>query len=163
MMVLSLSRPWPWVILRGGKRVENRKWPPPLKMVGEVIALHAANSWDNLNADISGAMYDLGMPMRTDAHPSGVIVGVARIVAIVGGPAVSTATFDKYKCLTPDSALPREQRERFFFGPFGWVLDEVRELRTPVKQKGAQGLRALTPEVERAITFDLAGITELRS
>lgn len=136
MRFLSFSQPWLWAILDpvANKRVENRSWMPPIEMVGQRFALHAAKSWDG---DAVGFFLRLGLtefPARRDRYVSSAILGVATLDRLVTSP----------------RTLADDQR-RWFFGPVGWLLADVRPLATPVPMKGAQGLRHLAPEVEAAV------------
>lgn len=131
MKFLSFSQPWLWAILDpiARKHVENRVWQPPIAMIGQRFALHAAKSWD---ADAMAMFIRFGIdaPNRYDSYDKSAIVGVATIDRIV----------------TTDKTLPPDQA-RWFFGPFGWILSDVRKLATPIPMKGAQGLRGLAPEI----------------
>jgi hypothetical protein len=46
---LTLWRPWPWSILVGSKRIENRPWWHK-NVEGSWIALHAGKRWDDSGA-----------------------------------------------------------------------------------------------------------------
>jgi hypothetical protein len=139
MKVLSLSNPWPWAIFHPDpairKDVENRTWAPPISQIGQMIAIHAAKSWDD-----SAVSYFLGLgitdfPARKDLYPTGAIVGVATIDRIrTGDPA------------HPPADCPVSQR-KWFFGPYGWFLSDQIALATPIPMKGAQGLRDVPPDV----------------
>jgi hypothetical protein len=51
--------------------------------------------------------------------------------------------------------LPDDQR-RWFFGPFGYVLRDVRALATPVPCRGWQGFWTLPDDIESAVNEQLA-------
>lgn len=141
LRALTLHRPWPWSILHGGKRIENRPWRPWRSIVGERIALHAGLTWDASGAAfIKNLCPSMPMPDSDGqasswrAHPSGVIVGVGRIAGCIEaskGPFRRTTELDT----------------RWFFGPFGWILEDVVALATPVPCRGAQGLWIPPPDV----------------
>ena len=40
MHAITLQHPWPFFIVYGGKRIENRGWMPPPGLIGERIAIH---------------------------------------------------------------------------------------------------------------------------
>lgn len=124
---LTLWRPWPWVITRGSKRIENRPWPAPKAIVGEYIALHAGKVWDYKGAAAILARHP-EMPRAGDDHPVG-IVGVARVVDVL------SASDDPW-----------------FFGPYGWALADVTPIRT-VTAKGAMGLWPMS-DVMRELVFE---------
>lgn len=141
MRFLSFSQPWLWAILDpiARKHVENRSWAPPIAMIDQRIALHAAKSWD---ADAIGFFLKLGIdhfPARRDLYPAGAIIGVATIDRVV----------TEARTLAPDQA-------RWFFGEFGWILTDVRPLSAPIPMKGAQGLRHLAADVEALVVARVA-------
>lgn len=147
MRVLSFSQPWLWAITDpiACKLIENRSWMPPIEAIGERFALHAAKSWDE---DAISFFLKLGIdhfPARRALYPVSVITGVAAIDRIV----------------TEARTLPPAQA-RWYMGPirdgrtvYGWVLDDVRTLPTPIPRKGGQGLRYLEPATEAEINRQL--------
>ena len=141
MKALSLSQPWCWAILYAGKHVENRSWQPPIEMIDQQIALHAAKSFDDKRGyhgmTPTGFLLSHGfinMPQRKRSFQNSAIVGVATIDRIV---------------TKPDS-LPDNQK-RWFFGEYGWVLTNVICLPDPIPCRGFQGLWGLPADVETAI------------
>ncbi len=127
-----MSRPWTWAIFDpiADKGIENRDWAPPVEMIGERFAIHAAKSWD---PDAITLFFKLGLthfPNRKDKYPSGVVIGVATLDRVV----------------TVDKTLPPAQA-RWFFGVYGWVLTHRIAIPTPVPCKGALGLRILPMDV----------------
>lgn len=150
MRVLSLSRPWPWTIfdlLVDPKTIENRCWMPPVEVVGERIAFHAAKSWDDSAISF---LLDLGIvdcPARFDMHPHGVIIGVVTLDRIV---------------TTSRTLKPKDAR--WFFEKradgkqnYGWVLTDRVKLAEPIPLRGAQGLRHLPKDVEALVLAQLSG------
>lgn len=139
MKALSFSQPWLWAVLHAGKHVENRSWAPPIHMIDQRIALHAAASWDGkpeyqtVHAGLAGCakltpigyLLALGIepPQRRALYDAGVICATAVIDRVV----------------TEDRTLPEDQK-RWFFGTFGWILRDVRLLNTPVVATGKLGL-----------------------
>lgn len=121
MKALTLWRPWPWAILYRTKRIENRGWAPPASIIGEMIAIHAGRTWDENGAETIAGMLDA---TPTDAWRHMGIVGVARVTG----------------CVTSSD-------DPWFAGPFGWTLDDVRELPHPIPCKGAQRLWTVPPEI----------------
>lgn len=111
---LSLTRPWPYAILRLGKRIENRTWRPPQYIIGNYIALHAAKSWDNDDAAWIEDLTGHRLPPKSD-HQHSVIVGVARVTGFVSHGS---------------GEIPPGQHQ-WFFGPYGWLLDGIVEGGTP--------------------------------
>ncbi len=120
---LSLTRPWPFAF-KHGKRVENRSWQPPKNHIGHWIALHAAKSWSSDDRQFIAERLHRYVP----EEPSGTIFALARLVGVVES--------------TADKRLADDQHQ-WFFGPFGWLLDEyweVSPMTTRIECPGAQGL-----------------------
>lgn len=132
MKALTLWRPWPWAIFWGGcrpKRIENRPWRPWPSIIGQTIALHAGKTFDKSAVDF---IID---NTRLEGEPR-VLAAEASLEGIIGLATVRGCV---------DNALDAageagQGQESWFFGPFGWVLDDVRRLDKPVAIKGAQGL-----------------------
>ena len=149
MKAISLSQPWCWAILYADKHIENRSWQPPIGMIDQQICLHAAKSWDVERRTIGdhyvtpfGYLLALGFdsaPNRKDLYPASAIVGLATIDRIV----------------TVADTLPDDQK-RWFFGPFGWVLRDVRRLPTPIPCRGFQGLWHVPDDVLDQVTEQAA-------
>jgi hypothetical protein len=125
---LSLTRPWPFAIVNGPKdeqkRIENRSWKPPRRLVGHFLALHAAKSWSESDRQWITEKTGLYVPKK-DECPHSVIFAVC----MLGG----WIEHDQ------DHRLLETQR-KWFFGPFGWLLVDVVRLVNPVPCVGAMGL-----------------------
>ncbi len=150
MRVLSLSRPWPWTIfdlIEDPKTIENRCWMPPIEVIGEQIAFHAAKSWDDSAISFLHKLGIENCPARFDLHPHGVIAGVVTLERIV---------------TTARTLRPRDAR--WFFETrddgkqnYGWVLSDAIKLAEPIPLRGAQGLRHLPADVEALVRAQLDG------
>lgn len=161
MLALSLWRPWPFAFFHAGKRVENRSWRPPKKVLGEWVAMHAAQKYDR-DAGRLMALGQFGPDARRcpndettmGHHPTG-IVGA---MFISGYYDIETRAGLDYQAgifrATDDS--------RWAFGPYCWMVSRVVELAEPIPCKGAQGLWPVPVAIEsmlRArIEAALAGI-----
>jgi hypothetical protein len=123
---LSLTRPWPFAFVAqyGGepKRVENRSWYPPDYIVGNYIALHAAKSWDEEDREYIADITGLYVPSKKESAHSE-IFAVCRVRGYALNP----------------GDVPANQRQ-WFFGPYGWLLDDYVQLDEPVPCVGARGL-----------------------
>jgi hypothetical protein len=159
---LTLHRPWPWAMLHAWKRVENRGWMPPRDFIGGYIAIHAGQKWDAEGATwLQGALRNakLGSPAEAwdafpvqvppaEEHPSGVIVGVARLIGVIretpdGEDMEVVAMAEGH---TEAGLLMGCDYLTWFFGPLGWVLEDVTPIEL-VKCPGAQRLWALPSDV----------------
>lgn len=152
MRAITLKRPWPYVILRLGKRVENRPWKPWPVVMGQRIALHAGKGWDpaaEKYLDEDRREWPTAVE-REGIVGTAIVEGYARRLSVdldVEGPVTSAWG-------TPYSVTQRATEivnDKFFFGPYGWVLEDVRELLVPIPCSGKQGLwyvpEALLPQL----------------
>lgn len=137
MRALTLWQPWAWAICHAGKRIENRPWKPWPSVVGRDVAIHAGAKGDpDAYLVMPGRAKDLPLPADL---PRSAVVAVARVTGWAGD----------------DLDLSPEQR-RWFSGPYGWTLEDVRVLPQPVPCKGSLGLWSLPPAVERDVLALLA-------
>ena len=98
LMALSIRQPWAWLILNGGKDIENRNWPTRFR--GRFL-IHAAKGMTRADYEEAGGIaVDIGITLPpSEQLQRGGIVGEAEIV----------------DCVT-DSESP------WFCGRFGFVL-----------------------------------------
>jgi len=132
MKALSLKQHWLYAITDLDKRIENRSWPPPAHIIGKRIALHASKTIDkNSKAEIF-RISGLTVP---DDTPRGSIVGTA----VIGGYHSAGGWAD-----------------RWFFGDYGWILQDVTKLREPIPCKGALSLWQVPDDIEAVVLKHLA-------
>jgi len=145
---LSLTQPWAWLVVHGGKRVENRTWHLHQKVRGQVFLVHAAKTMTHEAYDFAAEFAErLGVkvPAREDLRRGG-IVGRARAVdclcpGMAGGlmPGKMGQTAKVYGGRpgqpSPPLAVESELAGRlrvdtrwWMEGQHGFVLDEVAEL-----------------------------------
>jgi hypothetical protein len=107
---ISIRQPWAWLIMNGGKDIENRTWPT--KFRGKVL-IHAAkgmtmdewsDAWGFAHGSGAGPKA-LEMNVTAKNIERGGIVGIAEIV----------------DCVTRSDS-------RWFVGPYGFVLRNVKPL-----------------------------------
>lgn len=165
MKALTILQPWASLIVGSPtappqKPIENRSWMPPASMIGERFAIHAGKKLD-LHAFarvfLDKICGEVRPPYQTPAQfPRGGVVGVATLEwAIALRSHDRLAAFgDRFQRITPDTlaswALDADAL-RWFFGPVGFVLRDVRAVATPVPCKGALGFWQLPGDVERAV------------
>lgn len=125
MKALTLIQPWAWAITTLGKRVENRGWKPPARIIGQRIAIHAGKSFDNEAAEDLREEFGFGAIVCTQ------------------GAIVATAVISHVVEFAMD--LPRDQ-QIWFFGRYGWVLDDVRPVDGP-RIQGKLGLWELPADI----------------
>jgi hypothetical protein len=137
MLALSVRQPWAWMILHGGKDVENRDWPT--KVRGRVL-IHAAktmtaeewsHAWDFSQGTCARAKANLAGLTRENIQRGGIIGSV-----------------EIYSCVT-------EFRSHWFMGKYGFLLRDPRPLPftpwrgmpgffdVPVEELPAEARRAL--------------------
>lgn len=129
---LTLRHPWPRMFLLDDqpKRIENRDWPAPRNMLGQLIALHGGSVPKTSNsaymAEIRRALGWVGDIFDDPDSPDTItddqlvsefciagIYGVARLGEVV------TASDDPW-----------------FTGPYGWVLTDFVAIDSPVIDNG---------------------------
>jgi len=167
MKALTLTPPWGNAVACWDKDVENRTWVPPADLVGRDIVIHQGARWTGEDASAAAMLADElaesfpGVPTTRDGYPSG-IVAVARLAGYV----VDVAAFGKplkaigyqFEAWTRASALARAQvvgfpgqadavraadlvfASRWWIGPVGWLLADVRRVYPVIACPGAQGL-----------------------
>lgn len=113
MKALTLTQPWAWLVVHGGKSIENRKWNTKLRGRFLIHASKRCTDDDYLDAtffalEVGGIELANRIPPRS-AILTGGIVGVAELVDVVP-PTV-----------TPE--LPWHMS-----GQYGFVLRNVRPL-----------------------------------
>ena len=126
MKALSIQQPWVHAILREGKDIENRSWQRSFR---GWLALHAsAKPGHNSGFPRGHRVPDLA------TLDYSAICGVARVVDIV------TTSRSKWFWRPDDGSIN-----------YGWVLAEVRALKTPIPCKGTLGLWEVPPKVMREL------------
>jgi hypothetical protein len=145
---LTLWRPWPYAIfhapLHSAKRIENRPWKPWPSIIGQRIVLHAGKAFQK------DAVDDILDNVLLEGEPR-VLPAEATHEGIIG-----VCTIAGHVETAEDAALEAGQgQERWFSGPYAWLLTDVRAFKEPIKCKGAQGLWPLEPWMERAVALAL--------
>jgi len=114
-LILSIRQPWAWLILNGGKNIENRTWPTNVR--GRVL-IHASKGMtraeydDAMNFVVTNPRIPLTFaPPDFNQLERGGLVGEVEIVDCVN-----------------------KSESPWFFGPFGFVLrNPVKKLFLPLK------------------------------
>lgn len=126
LLALTLQQPWASAVRDLGKRTENRSWPAPKRAVGSIIAIHAGQTFHEDAADWLAAR--TGRMLTRSNVPLGAVVALARVIEVV----------------------QESSDDMWFFGPYGWVLDDVVAL-TPVPCRGRPHLWTVPERVRQAI------------
>ena len=133
--VFTSYSPWPFVMCRHGKRLENRQGRPFAPAVGTYVAIHAGTTFDQ------GAVEHLraeGFEIPDDI-PTGAIVAVAFLTGSteVGPPAHSP-------------------QFKWWAGPVAWQLEDLVELPALVPWRGVRGFEQLPPDVMEEVVMQWA-------
>lgn len=128
--VLSVWQPFAWAIASGRKKVDNRKWRTAYR---GVVYIHAGRTFSRAGAEWLAQTFRTKVP---EDLPRGAVVAVADLTDVV----------------------TRKNAKRFgrwFTGPYGLVLANVRSLRSPVKTLGKLGLYRPSPSLRRSVEKQL--------
>ena len=112
MKALSIKQPWAWAILEGFKPVENRKWFT--KFRGDLL-IHSPKSYDKIGEIV---LLDNGIQVpRPDLFDYGALIGKVTVIDCV-----------------------RHHPSPFFFGPWGFVLENPVKFEKAIVWRGQLGL-----------------------
>jgi len=152
MRAISLWQPWASAIAVNAKRVETRGWPTSYRGPLAIHAaqrlvkselLHYASCWN-----WCGALAPMGWAMRMEAKPWDLLPFGAVVATCTVVDCRPSESFTEEEIDTPRRPEGQHadlwnwtEREMGDFGPgrYGWTLDEVRRLPTPIPYRGAQG------------------------
>lgn len=175
MWALTIWQPWASLIVGSPptagsagapsqKPVENRDWRPPEKLIGQQIAIHAGLEKRRNRDAFQSVLVDRDFgpvvpPYRTVGDfPLGAVVGVATLDRVIG-PLPATMFYDRrFAGLRPSTIAAwglDDDGLRWFTGPWGLVFRDRRCVQ-PVKCGGGQKLWTLPPDIERAVTAQIA-------
>lgn len=173
--VLTIRQPWATLIATGHKRIETRsfatKYRGPLlihagarrvddgKMVGEFSLYRKGAPDRDQMLNVTDGLLDIRAANWTDL-PLGAVIAVADLVdclPIVDVHEDKMAPFCVVNAWGDVHAMLTGEHQRKFAGEgpygdftpgrFGWMLDKVRPLATPIPWKGGLGLRHAPDEL----------------
>lgn len=121
MKAITICQPYSHLIVIGEKHVENRTWNTPHR---GPLAIHAGKSRAWLNGDEHDSQ---GRP-----HVLGAIVATCTLVDCVRIEDIEAGRLDL--------RFPQLRNRAHCFGPWCWVLADVKPLAVPIPWRGAQGL-----------------------
>jgi hypothetical protein len=113
MRALSLRPPWPYAIFHLGKDIENRPWR--INWRGKLL-IHASKTWDQQGYDFLSDSMDEYVPSK-EQHVFGAIVGTVELIDCVS-----------------------EHHSKWFFGDYGFVLEDPKQFTTPLPWPGKLGI-----------------------
>lgn len=170
MRALTLTQPWAGLVASGIKLVENRpRRIAPRDLFGQRFAVHASRqidrkAWQRIIEIEPKVALDYPGPMEPSARVHRLAGITSAVIAVAtlrhelhGGwneDAIAehkASLFEQLQILVGDG-----RQVRWFFGPVGYILADVRALATPVPCRGALGFWSLPTNVERQVVEQLA-------
>lgn len=133
---LTLWPEWAYAIAHLGKRVENRTWSRP-SLVGQWLCIHGGQHIGGHRQSDQGAG-DVAEVLSI-ARRAGAIGSYDR-AALFHHLQMARNCEGKIVAVAKVTGFTRSSDSPWFFGPWGWELDEVRVLPDPVPIKGSQGI-----------------------
>lgn len=118
MKALTICQPYPWLIIHGGKTIENRTWPTAYR--GPLV-IHAGKSRKYIDSIEELVAAGVSMLASPDDYCYGVIQGIVDLVDCVP--------------YAHPSVADNPWRE----GPWCWVLENPRAV-APLTYRGERGL-----------------------
>lgn len=150
LMALTLDQPWAYVVAAGMKRVENRSWRPPKKLIGRPLVIHAGQRYDRVAENrILAERSAVPFFDSSEARIKGRIIAVATVEGYVedgGGNLWSETAHSRVESWLPGQGI-------WFFGPFGWLLKDI--VRLPphlrLEVRGFQRVWGVPPHVDQLL------------
>lgn len=129
LRALSINQPWAWAIVYGGKRIENRKWKTSFR--GD-FWIHA------------GLRYDKEGEEWIDTHFPELEIRTY----LPNGKRSEEAPFKMGGIIAKATMVDCVDRSEspWFFGPYGFVLENVRDISTYIPCRGM--LNFFKPKIE---------------
>ena len=153
MRSLTLTQPWAGLVAASVKLVENR----PRRMIkrenfSQRFAIHASREID---LDVYDRILELAPELYAgdDAEEDRPWWRLTRITGAVIGVATLDSVIDNGGCNGAEM-IEMDQR-RWFFGPIGYVLRDVRALPEPVPCRGMLGFWTLPDDVAARVEAQL--------
>ncbi len=134
MKGLSVRAPWWWFILHGGKNIENRDWPTKFR---GTVYLHASKWWNH------GDVHDDIRDALDCCQSRQEVASRLTFAALETGRGCIVGMVDIVDCVNrnPDGG-------RWFFGDYGFVLENPVAFECPIPFKGALGFFEVPDDIE---------------
>lgn len=133
---LTVHQPWAWLILHGGKDVENRTWSPNTAAVRNGIAIHAGATNDPFGHELAAA---LGVTCPAPDH-----LEYRAILGVVDVAGISSADRPVRELRDDVPVAVRRAQEHASpwadAGAVHWHLANPRPLLVPIPARGRQRL-----------------------
>jgi hypothetical protein len=153
---ITLTQPWATLVAIGAKRIETRDWQTYCR---DDIAIHAAKGFpDDARYLVTEEPFRtaLGGVLATEL-PRASIIAVVRLSQIF---TFGADTAQQVRARSAAGRLPPFEADfgDYGVGRFGFVLENVRKLSTPVPARGMLNLWQVPSDVERAVREQLDGV-----
>jgi hypothetical protein len=132
MKVIVIRQPWAWLIIHGGKDIENRSWRPRYR--GPLLIQASARVPTKSDLDEARLRTRRSKCPLPERFETGGIVGMVQFIDCVS-----------------------DHRSKWFSGPVGWVLSESEKLEF-IPLKGRLGLFDPPPRILRKLGLTKAGL-----
>lgn len=164
MRALTLTQPWAGLVAAGIKLIENRSRSIVRRGdIGMRFAIHASR-------EIVPATYDRIREIAPELVPSferdagwwslsritSAVIAVATLDKILDGEWSAEAIAEHANEIAGSIGHPLGPDQiRWFFGPIGYVLRDVRVLRSPVPCRGALGFWTMPDDIASRVTAEV--------
>lgn len=160
MRASTLWQPWASLVAIGAKPYETRSYPPPAKLIGQRIAIHAAVKpikavWATLDGEtraaIERALHANGLGQFPLELPHGSVVATAVLAGAYQVMRIRDRDRSWLELRTPmgmcpgnvpppnGGAIPTDHFGDYSHCRWAWLLTDVVRLDQPVPAKGKQG------------------------
>lgn len=154
LLALTVSQPWPRMFLleENPKRLENRMWQPPRELTGQYFALHGGRlpRSEKEFTDIRDALDWVNLTQwNGDEDPEEWADDEGALASCLTG----IFAVARLRGVTTRKDLPWRTKDRF-----GWILDDVVPLATPVVCAGQKNLWEVAGDLRGRVEREL-GLT----
>jgi len=137
MKALSVKLPWAWLLIHGGKDIENRNW----------FNQHKGETAIHCSATVSPSEYEACERFLAER---GIRVALPSIDALkaLAGKIIGTVEITGYV---------KQSHSRWFVGRFGFVCTKPRAIKTAIQAKGSLGFWEVSAPDVQSINDQLGG------
>ena len=147
MRAVTIWQPWASFIAHGAKRYETRSWRPPVSILGQRIAIHAAQRAIDLRELDQDVRLGLAALLQREHGDAWQDWRVDRVLnrGLPFGAVVATAVVRT--AIRAELAPDPDRFGGYEAGRWAWELVDVKRLAEPVRARGRQGLWEWSGEV----------------
>lgn len=144
---VTLWQPYATLIALGWKTVETRSWP--WRRPGATLVIHAAGRWGAEQHAAWKELIDAGLAMGLEGH--GPAAGWTALDTL--GRCLAVCTVARSVVSRSDAEWPEAERRFGDLRPgrHGWILEDIRALREPVRWQGMQGAWPVPDELKATL------------